>query len=368
MSAGVLGCEDLQMSVASLGLEGPLKVQSSLFAAEKPRSQLSADAPEFHWSGAQTSPWGSAVNDYDVGSKWGNNDSNLEWSHLLPSDFDGLQHLAQLSQAALWDTPYRSVDGFGAAPQSPSVPPPGVWHQDCLAEGILDHLSEPSTDLEGPAEPPPGLPPPGLVHPTVAPLAAARAADAPAEDASPRSDCLAQLLSSAFEDAEAAAKESMTLTPDAEGRGCWAEWVVRGQRLKSMDKQAVSPVFKIKFGSRGPTAFKMLLCPSQRNDARGGGSFKQGKGKGRIGLKCTDELGSDSEVRLQFLVVVGDGPLAQPVRGPLAHNFADHSCYEVGGQEPWNFAAAVDSRDTFVVRFLFEEAEPAQGEAAALAP
>lgn len=293
-----------------------------------------------------------------------------------------LLHLAIMQEFGMVFFQPNPLDGFGAVPDTPASatgPPPGVFYparRATSSEMLYDHSSEPSsTDLEFTSDPPPGLPPPGFNLPeAVAEAALAEVeddlppddfADGVAEVVSPRSDAPFRFV--ALEDitVEAAAKESMSLTLDAEGRGCWAEWVVRGQRLKSMDKQAVSPVFRIQSASRGPTSFKIMICPAARNDGRGGGSFKQGKGKGRVHLKCTEELEADAQVILKYWVVIGEGAMAQPARGPFAHDFAEHSCSELGGQEAWNFAAAVDPRDTFMVRFLFEEAEPAQGDSAA---
>lgn len=390
MSAGVLGYEDLQMSAAALCFDcSPKKVTSAFLQSERPRSQLSADAPEFQYSDPLAAQrCGSTSNGYDINNHWGNNDARTDWSALLPEL--GFDSLAAFGHAGIWGGgffPPSSLEGFGLgidAPLSPAaVPPPGVFYSRHLSATCeaFDHTSEPSTDVELPADPPPGLPPPGLNFLAAAaaggfPAAAAAAVavaeavltprkggETSAEDLSPRSDS-GPFRFTALEDTsgEPVAKESMTLTLDEGGRGCWADWVVRGQRLKSMDKQAVSPVFKIKFPKRGPTSFKIMICPAARNDGRGGGSFKQGKGKGRVGLKCTEELEAGTEVCLKYWVVVGEGALASPARGPFEHNFAEHSCSEFGGQEAWNFAAAVDLKDTFVVRFMFEAADPAQAE------
>eukprot|EP00446_Apocalathium_sp_SHHI-4_P059780 CAMPEP_0177418322 /NCGR_PEP_ID=MMETSP0368-20130122/69120_1 /TAXON_ID=447022 ORGANISM="Scrippsiella hangoei-like, Strain SHHI-4" /NCGR_SAMPLE_ID=MMETSP0368 /ASSEMBLY_ACC=CAM_ASM_000363 /LENGTH=338 /DNA_ID=CAMNT_0018887959 /DNA_START=56 /DNA_END=1073 /DNA_ORIENTATION=- len=327
MSAGVLGFDVAVVELVYLDPKAPKYVSSNLFEKEKPRSTLSADAPEFCADWLQNQ-WGSSGHTLEYSTPWGNNAAVLGARWGLPDPMFGFAgHGGALGgmSPSIWGgfpTP-DSVDGF--------------------MQPMADHAQSSSSsgsDVDAP---------PGLFLPKQ--LAQEVGIDTHSEHSAEH---------------DLPAKESMALLPDERGQGCWAEWVVRGQRLKSMDKQAVSPVFKITFpGQRGPTSFKIMICPAARNDGRGGGSFKQGKGKGRVGLKCTEELEEGAQAMLKYWVVIGEGPLAQPMRGPLTHNFAEQSCSEIGAQDAWNFAAAVDTRDTFVVRFLFEQAESAQVDVAA---
>mmetsp|Transcript_107022 Transcript_107022/g.301493 ORF Transcript_107022/g.301493 Transcript_107022/m.301493 type:complete len:411 (+) Transcript_107022:54-1286(+) len=387
MSAGVLGFEDMSLSLNSFNLDpkAPKYVSSNLFEKEKPRSTLSADAPEFCADWLQNQ-WGSSGHTLEYSTPWGNNAAVLGARWGLPDPMFGFAgHGGALGgmSPSIWGgfpTP-DSVDGFmqpmadhaqsSSSSGSDVDAPPGLFLPKQLAQEVgIDTHSEHSAEHDLPSDAPPGLgAPPGLFLPVSSAADAAADPDPSTEvvaASSPKSDTNIRFTALEDNGIQETAKESMALLPDERGQGCWAEWVVRGQRLKSMDKQAVSPVFKITFpGQRGPTSFKIMICPAARNDGRGGGSFKQGKGKGRVGLKCTEELEEGAQAMLKYWVVIGEGPLAQPMRGPLTHNFAEQSCSEIGAQDAWNFAAAVDTRDTFVVRFLFEQAESAQVDVAA---
>lgn len=152
---------------------------------------------------------------------------------------------------------------------------------------------------------------------------------------------------------------SNTLRKFGTNQGCWIEWQVKGTKLRSMDKQAVSPSFAIVLGGNLSTSFKILITPASRSDGRGGGSFRQAKGKGRVGLKCTDNFQNCSPGRAMLSIGIGDSPLDQGVQGPVVHDFAQKSCFEFGSQSAsFNFAVALDSRDVFTVKLLFRGAAP----------
>jgi hypothetical protein len=126
---------------------------------------------------------------------------------------------------------------------------------------------------------------------------------------------------------------------------------VDARKLKGNDKQAVSPAFELSFGPEFPNVtFKMMIYPKVSSDAKGGASFKKGKGKGYVQLKCEAEL---SEAVAQVAVRIGCGAdaLTQPMRGPIRHNFSHSAvCGLPKDQEEWDFNTVVNpDSQTFLV-------------------
>jgi len=128
-------------------------------------------------------------------------------------------------------------------------------------------------------------------------------------------------------------------------------WAVDVRKLKSQDKQTVSPVFYLPFGPALPNVpFRLMIYPKTVNAAKGGASFKKARGRGYIHLKCEADLeGNPAYVRFRLMIVQGDkfkGP-----RGPVDHDFSQHFVAELGPEEAeWNFSEIVDpSVPTFIV-------------------
>mmetsp|Transcript_67371 Transcript_67371/g.161561 ORF Transcript_67371/g.161561 Transcript_67371/m.161561 type:complete len:386 (+) Transcript_67371:87-1244(+) len=134
-------------------------------------------------------------------------------------------------------------------------------------------------------------------------------------------------------------------------------WTVDARKLKNNDKQAVSPPFTVAFSDPSLTdiTFKMMLYPkSNPLDQKGGCSFKKAKGKGFVQLKCEAELDTaSSAATLSFRIGVGapGSPNAQPMRGPVMHNFSQSAvCGLPKEEEEWDFNEVVDPGSmTFVV-------------------
>jgi len=128
-------------------------------------------------------------------------------------------------------------------------------------------------------------------------------------------------------------------------------WTVDARKLKSKDKEAVSPAFTI--GEDG-IEFKMILRPRETSEAKGGGSFKKARGRGVVLLRCLERLTPDTSDWTTFQISIGnpaDAANQRQPRGPVEHNFG---LKPIGGlpqgQDQWNFSQVVDKNtETFVV-------------------
>jgi len=130
-------------------------------------------------------------------------------------------------------------------------------------------------------------------------------------------------------------------------------WTVDARKLKSTDREAVSPMFELSFCSK-IVNFKILIRPKVISSVRGGASFKKAKGKGSVELRCLDEVAAFMNPVVTFRISVGSGtdPARQePPRGPIKHDFTKKAiCGLPPGQEEWDFSKAIDeATQTFVV-------------------
>mmetsp|Transcript_8945 Transcript_8945/g.26295 ORF Transcript_8945/g.26295 Transcript_8945/m.26295 type:complete len:432 (+) Transcript_8945:68-1363(+) len=129
-------------------------------------------------------------------------------------------------------------------------------------------------------------------------------------------------------------------------------WTVDARRLKSTDREAVSPMFEL--SCTVPVQFKMVIRPKVVSNVRGGASFKKAKGKGAVELRCLDEVDTAMKPVVTFRFSVGSGndtSKHEPPRGPVRHDFTTRAiCGLPAGQDEWDFAKAVDeATQTFVV-------------------
>ena len=129
-------------------------------------------------------------------------------------------------------------------------------------------------------------------------------------------------------------------------------WTVDARKLKSTDKEAVSPQFDLTF-SGGAVPFKMIMRPRTVAQERGGASFKRSRGRGNIQLRCMAESADDTKPVVTFRVGVGSDKAAKQLkpRGPVRHDFSEKNiCGLPAGQDDWDFGKAVDDKtQTFVV-------------------
>lgn len=131
----------------------------------------------------------------------------------------------------------------------------------------------------------------------------------------------------------------------SQGSGCsriW--WHVDARKLKTSDKQAVSPPFALPMnvgdGSQECT-YKMMLSPMVASGAHGKGasSFKKAKGWATVHLKCENDTIREMGAELAFRIAVG----SERARGPMHHNFARSSvCGLPPHLEAWNLGSHVD--------------------------
>jgi len=115
-------------------------------------------------------------------------------------------------------------------------------------------------------------------------------------------------------------------------------WPVDARKLRSVDKQIVSPSFEL-FG----IPFKLMMKPRIAKQAKGQASFKTARGRGYIELKCE----ADASVVLptvSFCTSIGDGSRWQSPRGPVVHDFTSSSVSSLPHSiAEWNFSEAVDA-------------------------
>lgn len=123
-------------------------------------------------------------------------------------------------------------------------------------------------------------------------------------------------------------------------------WTVSATKLRSADKNAVSPPFELSFG--GPyssTKFKLMLFPKVSSEGKGGSSFRKSKGKGFIQLKCEADL-HEVAGTLKFRLFVG----SQQPRGPVTHDFSHSAVKGLPKEsETWDIEKSVTANGYFVV-------------------
>mmetsp|Transcript_23640 Transcript_23640/g.67835 ORF Transcript_23640/g.67835 Transcript_23640/m.67835 type:complete len:447 (+) Transcript_23640:77-1417(+) len=123
-------------------------------------------------------------------------------------------------------------------------------------------------------------------------------------------------------------------------------WTVDAEKLRSHERQAVSPSFELPLGV--PAVARLVIFPKQTPGAKGGASFARSRGWGGVHLKCEASSGSVS-----FQISISDGTAAFPrqARGPVRHDFAVHSICGLPKEiEYWDFGRAVNrATQTFAV-------------------
>lgn len=123
-------------------------------------------------------------------------------------------------------------------------------------------------------------------------------------------------------------------------------WTVDAGKLRNHERQAVSPSFELPLASLATS--RLVIFPKANADGKGSASFKKSGGWGSVYLKCEASGGSVS-----FMLSVSDGTadFVRNPRGPVMHNFADHStCGLPRDQEQWDFSKAVNhATQTFAV-------------------
>lgn len=127
-------------------------------------------------------------------------------------------------------------------------------------------------------------------------------------------------------------------------------WLVHGRTLHSDDSEVASPSFRLSFSR--DLQFQLVLQAERPLEADAKVSFKTSGGKGRVLLRCLDEVDCTTNPTMTFRIAVcpavgGIGPR----RGPVRHNFVDcDSCGLLEDEELWDFNESVDKESrTFTV-------------------
>jgi hypothetical protein len=121
-----------------------------------------------------------------------------------------------------------------------------------------------------------------------------------------------------------------------------AHWSLDARKLRSNDKQAVSPSFDlpIKDGPKGP--FKIIVLPKPTSGGHGGECFKKANGRGMLQLKCESDV-FEAFTRLTFSFAIGRGTARQGPCTPVTHDFAANAMAEGCRAVEWDLAGAVDT-------------------------
>lgn len=143
--------------------------------------------------------------------------------------------------------------------------------------------------------------------------------------------------------------QPQTVLPSLDADGIFrVRWIVDAKKLRGNDRVVVSPPFDVLAGELG--TFRMMLSPAAPDRTRGGATFKNAMGKGKVELKCDTAL----DRLLTFRIWIGScapSGRQEPPRGPVQHNFAISGvCGLPEVQSLWNFASVVDdATKTFFV-------------------
>jgi len=126
-------------------------------------------------------------------------------------------------------------------------------------------------------------------------------------------------------------------------------WTVDAKKLKTTDREAVSPTFILSCGS--PMEFKLVIRPKKIEDCRGGACFRKARGKGTVQLRILTGVDETTSPTVTFRIAVGSQSHKHRPRGPVRHNFADRPiCGLPEGKDEWDFTKTVDeATHTFVV-------------------
>jgi len=128
-------------------------------------------------------------------------------------------------------------------------------------------------------------------------------------------------------------------------------WHVDARKLRSGDKQAVSPAFELPLGNQFPAVtFKMMLYPSKKSEGKGGASFKNAKGQGTITIKCEGDVSGDA-AEIDFSLAIGSRGVRISETKHGKHNFAHSAICSLSRHEAdWNLSSVVDqASETFSV-------------------
>jgi len=135
--------------------------------------------------------------------------------------------------------------------------------------------------------------------------------------------------------------QALTLAQSNEGT-LLVRWTVDARKLRSNDKQAVSPSFDISsFGNVPMASFKMIMYPKATIGVHGGACFKKAGGRGILQLKCESDL-RDTHTNLTFRFAIGRGSARQGPCRSFTHDFAANAMAEACRSVMWNFEEVVN--------------------------
>mmetsp|Transcript_160440 Transcript_160440/g.293087 ORF Transcript_160440/g.293087 Transcript_160440/m.293087 type:complete len:388 (+) Transcript_160440:72-1235(+) len=119
------------------------------------------------------------------------------------------------------------------------------------------------------------------------------------------------------------------------------QWTVDAKKLKSSDRQIISPNLEI-----SPTAaVKLIIKPKSIGDGKGQANFRNSQGVGSLEVKFTKT--SSCAPKIRFCIGIGE----QDWRGPVEHDFGRNSlCTLPKEMQEWDFRSFVKPKSsTFLV-------------------
>jgi len=130
------------------------------------------------------------------------------------------------------------------------------------------------------------------------------------------------------------------------------QWSVEARKLKSSDRQIVSPAFEL---AGKPIPFKIMLFPASSTEFSGGSSFRNAGGKGFIQLKCDGTSADMAEFPLEVNFFIHSPTRC---RGPVRNDFFQKPmCGLPQNVSSWNLKEAVKGT-FFIIGVTVREYEP----------
>jgi hypothetical protein len=125
----------------------------------------------------------------------------------------------------------------------------------------------------------------------------------------------------------------------------YVRWPVDARKLRTKDRQIISPSFEVFPGA----AFRLMIKPRVAGDRKGQAGFHKARGQGSVDLKFME--GAVSAPKFGFRISVGSGAHAAAPRGPVYHDFDTSTvCGLPKCEEDWDFRSAVDpASQTFLI-------------------
>merc|ERR1719336_652400 len=117
-------------------------------------------------------------------------------------------------------------------------------------------------------------------------------------------------------------------------------WTIDAGKLRSCERQAVSPSFDLPLAG-DVVASRLVLLPRPSPTGRSGAAFRKSRGWGSLQLKSEATSGT---IAFMLSICDGTGEFERQPRGPVVHDFATYStCGLPKDCEQWELSKAINS-------------------------